>query len=838
MLFQRPRSGDVVFEREAAGAPWRAAPGALPPEVAGSLSLFRQDGRLRAIVSGGGVGRGAAIGGLESTPGFPPVEETVPGVISTPDSGSVLRQTEDGWSDQRHEADDASQPSVYSFYDAPYRPDPIFAMLPEADGGEGWAVGGEASSEELEQTADIERYSVGASAPVQGEAPVALEPESNDVTTFAFGGNAQCSAPCSDRAYARVEPQVALSSAVQLAAKIGVPAFFYTGPVITANDFAGAHAPTVPFTLEFARSAELLGSEGLAGSGRPMSVYVAPTRYDLDEGSLSAFNAGGFPGPFGAGAAAAGLEAVPAPCACGAYALASAHVITIVLDDSDEGQVETAQREWLEERLQEAGQRGRPAIVVGNADINRQLAPSEHDADAERLFAALTGQDPDGRDPGPGGGGAPYVASAYFYDAEEENIARQLTFRGHSLDVFGSGTLGYESPLKEAQSEFHGAKGILLGEVLWGGSKGLSSAQQREYEAVNRAVVRVRLIPVVSELALEAEEGLVIPRSRPALFAALARKPRSGCRLGEHASACSSSEGAAEGRYIPIPSICIGVSCGEGVLPEYEFTSSKPDIGGFVEINTASNDPRSVLQNANHEPIKAGYEDPLTHEQLGSKSGLFCAYNKGETTVGIRAGGLAFSLTVQVQAGSVRQPCGTVPVTEHPESSTLPVAPPPPPANPAPTPTSPPATAPPPVPPPPAVTAPLPPARPAALPPPFLPVAALAAPLIPFVPPPVPTPARPTPPTGTSAVTSPVEVAEREEEEEEATESVSNQAAAYRPAENEPVPLYILGMVTLAALAGASTRRRPRRGRRAVQVAPATLNGSRAQRRLARWPDR
>ncbi|MGP8241189.1 MAG: hypothetical protein ACLQQB_05415 [Solirubrobacteraceae bacterium] len=46
------------------------------------------------------------------------------------------------------------------------------------------------------------------------------------------------------------------------------------------------------------------------------------------------------------------------------------------------------------------------------------------------------------------------------------------------------------------------------------------------------------------------------------------------------------------------------------------------------------------------------------------------------------------------------------------------------------------------------------------------------------MPPPVPTPARPTPPSGTSAVTSPVEMAEHEEEEESATESVSNQAPA------------------------------------------------------------
>ena len=58
-------------------------------------------------------------------------------------------------------------------------------------------------------------------------------------------------------------------------------------------------------------------------------------------------------------------------------------------------------------------------------------------------------------------------------------------------------------------------------------------------------------------------------------------------------------------------------------------------------------------------------------------------------------------------------------------------------------------------------------------------------------------------------------MAEHEEEEEEATESISNQALAYHAPEHEPSPAYILGVVLLAAFAGASTmRKRPRRGGR------------------------
>jgi hypothetical protein len=131
-----------------------------------------------------------------------------------------------------------------------------------------------------------------------------------------------------------------------------------------------------------------------------------------------------------------------------------------------------------------------------------------------------------------------------------------------------------------------------------------------------------------------------------------------------------------------------------------------------------------------------------------------------------------------------------------------------------------------------------PPARAVPPPPTFLPLPAVTASILPFVPLPVPTPARPTPPSGTSPVTSPIEVAEHEEEQEEAPESVSNQAVAYRSSEHEPSSAYILGVVLLAAFAGASIRR-PRRSRREVKVAPATISTQRRARRdgsrVTRW---
>jgi hypothetical protein len=309
----------------------------------------------------------------------------------------------------------------------------------------------------------------------------------------------------------------------------------------------------------------------------------------------------------------------------------------------------------------------------------------------------------------------------------------------------------------------------------------------------------------------------LLQRSKSALFAALARRPRAGTRSVRTGLARETDP------YVPIPANCVGATCSTAILPEYEFVSSNKQVGDFVEPNLAvANDPRAVLLGPGEEPIR------------DSKSGLFCALNKGETTVTIRTGGLAYSLPVTVQAGSVRRPCGTTKLNEPPSTTAAPVPPPTPAAQPSPAgaaPTSivslPPLPAPPVTTPAAVVKPPPPPQLPA-----FVPLPSVAAPVFAAVPPPVPTPARPTPPSGTSAVTQPIEAAEKEEEEEEATESVSNQAVAYRSTEYEsPLP-YLLGVVTLAAFAGAAIRR-PRRGRREVRVAPATVSAMRAQRRVS-----
>ncbi len=811
--------GARVFERESATASWQPTPTPLGG-TGSSLALFRENGALRAIVvSGGAEDNFAAESVPAPPPGFPPNL-----IGAFPIGGSeigVLRQTASGWSDETHELNPATEPEGgYTLYDLPYQLEPMLAVSIDPAGAQGWVVGGEVDEHEPRlDTAAIERYPAGGTPLGVGAAPVAIAAGN---VTFAIGGNAQCAAACADRERAGIGPDVWLSAALSRAHQIGVRAFLYTGPRLTNDQASGPRRPIVPFARELARYAAILGASPPA--------YAAPAPQDLDarpesEGTEEAFEQAFAPLiPEAARSEVQARHDCQAEVGCeGAYyafdsAGTAGTVRVIVLDSTrhfEAASFEATQLAWLSSELEAAAGRAIPAIVVANADLAALIAAENVNAKALAqvlVFGSLAKHSCTPSSPCAS-------ASAYFYDSPEENVTASLRVGGESIPTFGSGTLGYVRALRENSGDFDGISGFLLGEV----------EPATRSSVTNRAQVAVKLIPSIGELALEAKDGVLLHRSQPALFAALARRPRAG-----NVSQGGTTPEPEVDPYLQIPFDCTGSGCAADVFPEYTFSSSRPDIGGFVKPNLTSSEAHAVLDNAKGEPIREPINPATGLEE--SKSGLFCAYNSGTTVVTIDAGGLSSSLPVTVEAGSVREPCGTVPLKEVRASHSRAVPVPPPPA-PAPAPAGPaPAAAPPPVPlPPPPPLVPVV-ARPAARPltPPRLffvpPLAPVAAAL--FVPPARPPGASPCPPSGTSAVTSPVQAAQREEEEEEATESVSNQAVAYRTSEHDPAPAYLLGLLLLAAFAGAATRR-PRRGRRELRVAPATLAGARAQRCMA-----
>lgn len=777
----------TVFERNGPTSPWQATPTPLPGgRQPGSLALFREGGALRAIASGSGLDTFDVESVAQAPPGFPPTL-IKPYPLETNSESGVLRQTGTGWSDEEHELSNVREgPGHYRFWDMPYQPDPVAAVLIDPSGTQGWAVGGfiEGEHEDLD-TADIDRYPAdGVTPPGVGGSTIAT---SNAEATFAIGGGAQCGAPCADRANANVGPDMWLSSALARAAQIPETRdFFYTGPRVTSGETAGPPTLQIPYARELSRYASLLSSSQLPTFAAPSPSDLAGAAGETLFDQVFAV----FPAPFGQRAG---------ECAGGScqpyYALdssgAGGTVRVIVLDDSSD--VDATQRSWLEGEL--AGRSAaEPVIVLGNANLNTQIAAGDPSAIAVAGILQRGG------------------ASAYFYDAPEENRHAPLT-GAPSVETFGSGTLGYVNSIGESRGDFLGASGFLLVQVNF---------HELKPNSQDRVNVTARLIPNVGELGLEAQDGTLLRRSQTAFFAGLARRPRAGNRSP------NGQVGPETDPYIPLPSICIGTRCNTGLLPEYAFSSSRPDIGNFVKQNTGAAGAEPTVLLENEKPVP----DPT--------SGLFCAYNAGTTIVTISAGGFSSSLPITVQPGSVRRPCGTTLLNEpnaQQSAETPPApAPAPAPAGPAPAASSPPPV---PVPAPPTLPAPAPQPAPAAKAPAFFLPLALNAPVLAFVPPPVPTPARPTPPSGTSAVTSPVEAAEKEEESEEATEQVSNQAVAYRSGEHEPMPAYLLGVIALGALAGVGVMRRPRRRRRGeAQLATVSVSSRRTQERGPSGPRR
>ncbi len=470
-------------------------------------------------------------------------------------------------------------------------------------------------------------------------------------------------------------------------------------------------------------------------------------------------------------------------------------VRVIVLDYSAPTLV-AGELQWLAGQLDAAKEVPVPTIVMGNADIVKPNAPN-HAADAAEVERVLLERG----------------ASAYLFDSPGENLELQIGAGADAIPALGTGTLGYVPPPVRPE-EFLGASGYLLVSV---------NVAQRNRET-NRAPVTAKpsLIPDISRLALDPTDGTLLRRSQVALFQALARRPAGGLELMN-----PNDPELAPDPYVPIPETCIGADCAQFIEPAYTFSSSEPDKGNFVAPEPNSLNPRAVLEGPGGKPI------PDPH------SGLFCAFNSGTPTVSITTGGLTYSMKVTIQAGSVEQPCGTVPLVNPPArevsaSSSVAALPPSTPPASSPTPLAVVAPPPPPVLPLANPPAPPPPPRVVAPPAPFFvrPLSTVTLVAVPLIPPPVL--ARPIPPSGTAPVTvfSPAVAPEEKREEEEAVESARNSMAAYYSEEPTLPPTPLVALIVLAAGAGVSVRRAGRSRRHGRAHTPALVWARTRTRRL------
>jgi hypothetical protein len=809
-------AGGTILERQGPGASWQPAPAGPADGASVALAAFREGGQLRAVDSVAGE----PLGGSspydvdrvleQSTPeGQAPVA-TEP--YPLPTSGFLLRETTNGWEDEEHEdypAPDFERalPQGQTGVDWPDQPDAVLALQLSPDGSQGWAVGGQtgeinnvglgATQQHVEaiQTAGVMRY------PASGTAPAGFASDPEQVgagtATFAIGGNAQCATACADLAEDQLGPDAWLSNAIDRAAQTpGVRAFLYSGSHL-APDLGRVGGLTAgAFKREEKRYAQLMQSVP-----KELATFAAPAESDLDQSNSlasfsEAFSVLDAPQGERTPTEAEGIAPIsPASSAAAYFSFASngaAGTVRVIVLDYSSPSLGFTQQCWLAQQLAQANEAEVPAIVVGSRMVSASPETSANPAaDSSQVIPTLVNGTP------PTGGptecivARPAGASAYFYDFPEQNRTFSISAGGASIPTFGSGTLGYVVPPSQTQTEFLGASGFLLAEVQ----------VSLRNPTTNRAPVSAKLVPDISDLALDATNGVLLRRSQPALFTALARRPHAGMLCAKEGAECEFDPDP----YVPIPDPCQGANCASGIFPEYTFTSSNPDIGNFVTPDPATPGGTTVLQNAKGEPI------PDPH------SGLFCALNAGTTTVTVQSGGLSSSEQVTIQAGSVEQPCGTVPLKNPPapeQRAGLPVPLPAPAPTPSQTPQEP---------------LPLPPSAPHLAPSPVLStshvhvhpaplpavplVPAQLFPILPLVPPPPPAAARPTPPSGTaqvpaqSPVSQTVGIEEREEEAQSATESVHHMAAYEHPVNEGPFPPWTLALVLVALAAGMSISR-------------------------------
>jgi len=796
----------VVIERDGPGAPWRFADQPLPGATVVALAALRDGARVRAVAA---VVPRLAYPVPDEIPDTDPNEP--PPIIppyALPGDGYLLRETAGGWRDEQRTAFAGSGP------DRPVKSDPVAALVLDASGA-GWAIGGWSGQADSAgrgsgsrsaqgradraraQTAAVSRYAPDGQPAVPPGISAADTPIARGPVRLAIGGHAACAQDCADLRNQDIGPDRLLSGALRAASGLtaqpgGPRAFLYTGGRIAAD---GAVRPGA----EAARYAELLAGGGLA-------AFPAPAAGDDPDAFRAAF--AGAPAPFGGGPAPAGVGTdgipgqPPGPGARTHYAFDSTGAegtVRVIVIDNGAGSLAAAdphqnppepQKPWLAAVLADAKAKGIPAIVVGSRDLNPRFTPSLNVAsDGDEIAQLLVD------------GGA----SAYFYERPEENRAGAIPSGGAvTIPAYGTGTLGYRSPVSEVSGNrpdaLFGDAGYLLAEI---------DAARRD-PRTNRAPVGVRLLPVVEDLTAQSVDGTLLRRSRPALFQGLGRRPVAGDRWGAVAGGGNPEPPGSDPYTVFPPAPCLVAGCSTRIAPEYSFTSSDPDIGDFVRQDPLSSNLRKPF---------IGPGDKVVSD---AASGLFCPFNAGTTTVTIRAGGLVHTVPVTVLAGSVQRPCGTRPLDSkrftRPATSPGAVTPPAPAPAPAAAESAPPPVPPPPPPPPPQERPREKPARPVPVvrppPPPPLdtvpPPAAARAPAVPAAPPPPGGAfARPIPPGGVG-----VRVMEEKREEEAAPES-SQAAVAFRHDDQTPLAPWLLAMALIGALAGTSLalghRRRERR---------------------------
>jgi hypothetical protein len=596
-----------------------------------ALTAYRDpsSGQLRAFVSVAPpvlVETGSGTTVPENTAGFPAGD------------GELLMQTADGWRDlSRAQYAESSGTGPFALDGAP-EPDPVLAVAAASDGSAAWVVGGYAGTQTAAglgttlplqsrafawQTSSIWRYDQGGSAspPTLSQTQISLPAQPNTVS-FAYFSGAECVSECSQ--VQNAQPDVNLAGAAgeiaDFAGQPGGPAFaMLGGNAVGPSDLTSFNDGDGAVDLANLRNyLSPLGSVPLYAAFGPLDEV--PTAADPAQPWDDAFAQS--PAPFGLGATPAGIT----PVSSGgtdesvnhyyAYDVAqNGGTLRVIVLDNSAGSLdasEPGQTAWLSGQLAAAQTAGVPVVVMASQPLDSGLTGSSSQAgsatDANTVASMLANAG---------------VLAVFTTSPTQSDQMHMIPYQNPDRPATGAAQIPeYEgASLGYQQTQNNG--------VLW------------YFISVDTATrtLSVQGVPVITSLALEPLDGLNAARSSTLSFRGVGRRP-----AGTLPVTVSPSSFLAEGlaNYVTIPSSsCVGC-----VSPSYTFTSSNPAIGNFVT------------------PSAPGSQYPKLSAtgktSASSTSGLFCAFNAGQTTVSVTSGLLTSSLTVTVAPGDIGQPCGTV----------------------------------------------------------------------------------------------------------------------------------------------------------------------------------
>ena len=604
---------DIVVERDRAGGAWRFADQPLPGQTVVAAAAVRAGARVRAIV---------AVQPrllwpqpdvpVEADPNSPtPILPSYP----PPGDGYVVRETATGWADDQRTAFGGTG------LDRPVKSDPVLAFALDA-AGTGWAVGGwtgqpdsagrgiagggsaGAAARATVATAGVYRYdAAGAAAPPANEfdspVPLAAGP-----VRLAIGAHAQCAGRCADLANQEIAPDRILGR------RSTRPRRSPAGPTARAPSCTPAagstphpEPPAIRRRSPVTRSCSRRGrhcrcsARSRRGTSRARArTRSRPRSRARRRRSASAGAAGsrtaGIPGA--APDRARGRTTPSTPPATGS-------TVRVVVIDNAAGSLAASDP---------APEPRRAAGAVADRGPRRARAPAGSPPSSSAAATSTPGAPGTERRAGRRSRRAaarrPRRLGLLLRPPEENRAGRIPAAARSPSPRSGPARSGTARPSRTprasaSRTRSSGTAGSCCAEI---------TASARDPQT-NRAPVTVRLIPVIDGISMQALDGALLRRSRPALFQGLLRKPLAGDRW-----AVSRRRRRAEpvGRRPVHDRAGRSRACRRRARrasrPEYAFQSADPDILDFVQPDAASTNLRKPLLGADDKVITAAASGP------------------------------------------------------------------------------------------------------------------------------------------------------------------------------------------------------------------------------------